>query len=161
MASSNVVTHEMDGPPFNHHTKTNDTRDKFWEWAYNIHYRAADLIRRLFSILPCFTRVWTHRTLLHGCMTMIVPHVSDMSAPSTARTEFLCSTYHSAMQSSENRLHMKHLSADVAKFPMINTESQLVTSLRDQTDVMNQRRIERDMSPGYMRGEDTQCCNRR
>ena len=156
MASSNVVTHEMYGPPFNHHTKTNDTRDKYWEWAYNIHYRAADLIRRLFSILPCFTRVWTHRTLLHGCMTMIVPHVSDMSAPSTARTEFLCSTYHSAMQSSENRLHIKHLSADMAKFPMINMESRLVTSLRDQTDVMNQRRIERYMSPGYMRGgEDT------
>ena len=27
---------------------------------------------------------------------------------------------------------------------------------RDQTDVMNQRRIEWDMSPEYMRGEDTQ-----
>ena len=161
MASSNVVTHEMDGPPFNHHTKTNGTQDKYWEWGLQHPLPCSRSHKKIFSILPCFTRVWTHRTLLHGCMTMIVPHVSDMSAPSTARTEFLCSTYHSAMQSYENRLHIKHLSTDVAKFPMINTESQLVTSLSDQTDVMNQRRIERDMSPGYMRGEDTQFCNRR
>ena len=101
----------MDGPPFHHQMKTNDTRDKYWEWACNIHCRAADHIKEDFFYSPALTRVWTHRTLPHGCMTIRVPQVSDMSAPSTAAIEFLYSTYHSVMQSYEIRFHIKHLSA--------------------------------------------------